>query len=80
MSTKSSQLQIRVSPQEKARLKMLATRSGLGVSEYVLGKVFPARSSRFREILLALGNDADSRFVLADLNDFLSDLGAGELC
>jgi hypothetical protein len=78
MSTKSSQLQIRVSPQEKARLKVLATRSGLGVSEYVLGKVLPAGSSRFREILRALGNETDSRFGLADLNDFLSDLGAGE--
>ena len=78
MSSKSSQLQIRVTPAEKMRLKELAKRSGLDVSHYVLEKVLPAQSKRFHEILHSLRDEKTCRFGLADLNDFLSDLGAGE--
>jgi len=78
MSTKSSQLQIRVSIEEKTRLRALADRAGLDVSRYVLDRVLPAQSDRFNEILRALETDETWRFVLADLNDFLSDLGATE--
>ncbi len=78
MSTKSSQLQIRVSPEEKARLRALAARAGLDLSQYVLERVLPAHSIRFHEILRVLENDESCRFGLADLNDFLSDLGATE--
>ena len=78
MSSKSSQLQIRVSPAEKTRLKALATLSGLDVSRYVLERVLPARSLRFHDILHSLRDDEACRFGLAALNDFLSDLGVTE--
>jgi uncharacterized protein (DUF1778 family) len=78
MSTKSSQLQIRISPEEKTRLKALAKRSGLDVSHYVLEKVFPVQGIRFQEILNALRDDDSHRFGLAALNDLLSDLSAAD--
>ncbi len=78
MSTKTSQLQIRVSPAEKTRLKALAKRSGLDVSRYVLDKVLPPQSIRFHDILDSLRHNEAFRFGLADLNDFLSDLTAAE--
>ncbi len=78
MSSKSSQLQIRVSPAEKARLKELAKRSGLDVSRYVLERILPEQSIRFQEILRSLRDDEAVRFGLAELNDFLFDLRAAE--
>ncbi len=78
MSTKSSQLQIRVSPEEKTLLKELAKRSGLDVSRYVLQRVLPANRIRFHGILQSLRDDETWRFGLADLNDLLSDLSAAE--
>ena len=74
MTTKSQQLQVRVTPAEKAALKRLARRAGLDVSSYVLSRALPAARSRFREIVRALRDEEDHRFALAELNDFLSDL------
>jgi hypothetical protein len=78
MPTKTTQLQIRISPAEKCRLRVLAQRSGLDVSQYVLQRVLPPQGARFGEILASLGADEDCRFGLAELNDFLSSLGAAE--
>ncbi len=78
MSTKTSQLQIRISPEQKDRLKALAAQADRDVSQYVLGRVFPARSGRLQDILHTLERKADCRFELAELNDFLSDLGPSE--
>ncbi|CAN5149258.1 DUF1778 domain-containing protein [soil metagenome] len=76
MATKSMQLQIRVTASEKAALRRLARAAGLDVSAYVLSRVFPAEQERFAGILQALrsASDADMRFALAELNDFLSSI------
>jgi hypothetical protein len=71
VSAKSQQLQIRVAPAQKAALRRLARAAGLDVSGYVLARVLPPEPERFAGILRALGDDADRRFVLAELNDFL---------
>ena len=71
MSAKSQQLQIRIAPAQKAALRRLAHAAGLDVSGYVLARVLPPGPERFAGILLALGDDADRRFALAELNDFL---------
>ncbi len=42
MAPRTSQLQIRVSPEQKATLKRLAARAGLSVSAYVLGQSLPS--------------------------------------
>jgi hypothetical protein len=78
MPTKTSQLQIRISPAEKRRLKALAQGLGLDVSQYVLQRVLPTQNARFGEILESLGDGEASRFGLAGLNDFLSGLSRTE--
>lgn len=78
MPTKSQQLQVRVTPAQKAALKRLARRAGLDVSTYVLSRLLPPARSRFQEIVRALRGDDDHRFALAELNDFLSGLAPAE--
>lgn len=76
MSTKSLQLQIRVTPAEKAALKRRAADAGQDLSRYVLSRALPPGRDRFAEILgtLAGADEESRRFGLAELNDFLSGL------
>ncbi len=74
MSTKSQQLQIRVTPEQKDALKRLAEGAGQDLSSYVLSRALPDACARFTEILEALHRGEDHRFVLAELNDLLSTL------
>ena len=84
MPTKTHHVQIRVTAREKSALRRLASRSGLDLSSYILGRALPSQRLRFEEILRALGNStdgrnaADRRFALAELNDFLTALSAAE--
>jgi hypothetical protein len=83
MQTKTHHVQIRVTASEKAALKRLASRSGLDVSSYVLGRALPSQRLRFEKILGALVEATDPsvdlrRFALAELNDFLTALAPGE--
>jgi len=71
MAAKTLQLQIRVTPQQKAALKRQADAAGQDVSSYVLSRLVPPERDRFAEVLRALESDADARFALAELNDFL---------
>ncbi len=79
MSTKSQQLQIRVTPEQKAALKRLAEGAGQDLSSYVLSRALPDASARFTEILEALHRGEDPSFVLAELNDLLSTLAPIQL-
>lgn len=72
MPAKTAQLQIRVTPQQKAALKRLARAAGCDVSTYVLSRLPAAGRSRFAEILRALRADAEPRYALAELHDFLA--------
>ncbi len=74
MPVKSQQLQIRVTPAEKAELKRAARRAGLDVSQYVLARLLPPARGRLLDIVGALRRGEDQRFALADLNDLLSRL------
>lgn len=74
MATKSRQLQIRITPAQKAALKRLARRAGTDVSSYVLSRALPPAGERFREIARSLQNGDDPRLALAELNDLLSGL------
>lgn len=71
MHAKSSQLQVRVTPRQKAALKRRAAAAGLGLSAYVLARALPAVSARFAELVRALHDDRSARFALAELNEFL---------
>lgn len=74
MPVKSEQLQIRVTPRQKAALKRLASAAGQSLSAYVLSRALPAERARLAGILDALRAGADRRFALAELNDLLSSL------
>jgi hypothetical protein len=79
MAGKTAQLQIRVTPQQKAALKRRAAALGLDVSGYVLSRLVPPLSERFAAILRALeSDDGDDRYALAELNDLLHRLSALE--
>ncbi|MGI8508390.1 MAG: plasmid mobilization protein [Gemmatimonadaceae bacterium] len=74
MAHRSEQLQIRVTPREKAVLKRLARASGQDVSAFVLARALPSETGRFASIMDALRDDSNRRFALAELNDVLSSL------
>lgn len=79
MTTKSQQLQIRVTPHQKAELKRLARGAGQDVSAYVLSRTLPEAQVRFGDIVRALRDRENHRFALAELNDLLSGLTRSQL-
>ena len=76
---KTTQLQMRVTPAEKARIERAARQAGLGMSAYVLGKVLPGRAARWRELAHAVASSDDQRLALAALSSWLAGLAAAEL-
>ena len=76
---KSAQLQIRVTPAEKARIERAARQAGLGMSAYVLGKLLPGQSAQWRAHLQDILRSDDKRIPLAALSHWLANLAAGEL-
>jgi len=78
-AAKSAQLQIRVSPGEKAAIQRAARRAGMDMSAYVLARVLPASARRFQELTAACRDPQGRRFALAELNSWLAGLGAGEI-
>lgn len=75
---KTAQLQIRVAPAQKAALRRLARAAGMDVSAYVLARALPAAAERFAAALDALRGEDQPRYALAELNDVVTGLGAGE--
>lgn len=78
ISTKSEQLQLRVSRSEKAAIARAAAEAGMDMSAYVLSRVLPAAATTFRE-LAVLCAGPEPGYALAELNSFLTGLTAGEL-
>ena len=76
---RSKQLQIRVTPREKAALRRLAAAAGQDMSEYVLARALPPARLRFEELLRSLGDEEQRRFALAELNTLLAGLAPAEL-
>jgi hypothetical protein len=76
--SRTKQLQIRVTPAERTRLKSLAAQAGQGVSAYVLSRALPKARLRFEELVAALGEAEDRRFALAGLNELLTHLSRDE--
>jgi uncharacterized protein (DUF1778 family) len=78
-AAKSAQLQLRVSPSEKAAIRRAARRAGLDMSAYVLARVLPAPARRFHDLAAACADPESARFALAEINTWLASLVAGEL-
>lgn len=81
MSGKTKQIQIRVSPGEKAAIERLAASAGMDVSTYLRTRALPAHRERFVELVgsLADADPSDRPYVLAELNDLLAGLTSAEL-
>lgn len=79
MGAKTEQLQIRVTPRQKAGLKRAARRAGQSVSEYVLARVLPSGRDRLEELVGALGDERQRRYALAEINALLAGLEPVEL-
>lgn len=71
---KTAQLQVRLSPREKARIARAAKRAGLDVSAYVLSRLGEPDAERFRALVNELAASPEPGFVFAALNDFLEAL------
>lgn len=72
MTTKTAQLQIRVTPAQKAALKREARAAGCDVSTLVLARALPARDERLRELVEALRDHLSPGYVLAEIHDLLA--------
>ena len=79
MGSKSEHLQIRVTARQKAMLKQAAAAAGQDVSTYVLARAIPEVRLEFAELIASLRRTEDHRYVLAELNDFLTALASSEL-
>ena len=69
---KTTQLQIRISPAQKAFLRRRAQAAGQDLSAYVLSRMVPDSAIRFEETLSAVRKSEGGRFALAALNDLLA--------
>ena len=76
---KTKQLQIRVTPREKQQIERAAEQAGMEVSKWVLGKLLPEPETQFQALCKQLGDSDQPAYALAQLNDFLTQLGRSEL-
>jgi len=76
---KTAQLQIRVTPAEKAGIERAARQAGLGMSAYVLGKLLPGGAAQWHSLLRDIQRSDDKRLPLAALSHWLANLATGEL-
>ncbi len=77
-ANKTEQLQIRISPQEKAQIKRAAKAANLSMADWLLTKLLPDHQRRFHRLVAGLNNSAQVSFILASLNDFLAQLASDE--
>jgi hypothetical protein len=76
VSRKTSQLQIRVRPDQKRQLKRLAADAAMDMSSWVLSQILPDEAERF-QAMLARVTGPQWRFALAEVADFLAALPHG---
>jgi hypothetical protein len=78
-STKQSQLQIRVTREQKLAIRRAAELAGLDMSEYVLTRVLSIPAQRFQDVIRELAAPAGPSFALAALHDLLGSLAPLEM-
>ena len=77
---KTEQLQLRVSAEQKQRIKALAARAGEDVSKWVLSRLLPAASDEFQRLIDRLTSDPSAQsLTLAEIHDFLQRCSARRL-
>lgn len=77
---KTEQLQLRVTAEQKERIKAQAARAGQDVSKWVLGLLLPEVADEFQRLTDRLKSDPSAYSVgLAAVHDFLQSLSANKL-
>lgn len=76
---KSAQIQLRVAPAQKADLMRRARAAGLGLSEWMLGRLIPDRRVRFLALTRSLATTSRPSYVLAAIHDLLAGLHRADL-
>ncbi len=66
------QLQIRVSPQEKANVLRIAKKANMGMSEWVLSKILPRGQVIFQQLVRKLASSSFKSYILAEIHDLLN--------
>lgn len=76
---RSEQLQIRVSPAEKAAIRRAAEYAAMDMSAYVLSRALPTPAIRLQACIEACAGPAPPSFGLAELNSLLTGWTGAEL-
>lgn len=77
--SKTHQLQIRVSAQDKARIRARAAGAGMDVSKWVLQQVLPPVEREFQALSRALASRPEARsFTFAEFQNWFNRLTGGE--
>jgi hypothetical protein len=76
---RSEQLQIRVSPAEKAAIRRAAAQAGMDMSAYVLGRTLPTAAMQLQGALQDCAGPAPPSYGLAEINALLAGWTATEL-
>src|SRR6185437_15186109 len=74
--SKLSQLQVRVSQEEKAAIRRAARLAGMDMSAYVLSRVLPPPAAAFQRAVAALNGPDEPSFALAEINSLISGSGS----
>jgi hypothetical protein len=78
MSPRTGQLQIRVSPAQKQRLRRLAASAGQDMSTYVLARVLPDEAEELAALVSQLHRAPDPSYTLAAIHDLLHRLAPAD--
>jgi hypothetical protein len=76
---KEEQIQIRISKEDKDRLRALAKEKNMELSSFILESVTPSLYKKFQELLSALKQSKNPKIKLAEINDFLYSLNPKDL-
>ncbi len=77
---KSEQLQLRITAEQKQRIKVQATRAGQDVTKWVMSQLLPEVADEFQRLADRLKSDPSAySMALAALHDFLQSLSAKKL-
>ena len=77
-TTKTAQIQIRVTAAEKAELVRRARAAGLDLTAWMMSRLAPPLSARFAALCRELATTDRPAYVLAELNELLAALGSAE--
>lgn len=77
--TKSAQLQLRISPEQKKQIENRAKKAGFTLSEWVLKKLLEEKTTEFTALLGQLAKEKEWSHSLASLHDYLFHLSSDDL-